>query len=161
MPIATLLARLTQATVLAVLLTSPALACSRPGNLSGMQAQAIRLINDARSAQGKPKLVASEPLTTAAQSQACDMAIHDKLTHTGSDGSKLATRVRRVGYSFRTTNENIAWGQKSPAAAVQGWLNSPGHRKNIMASGTRDIGIGMAYGPGNAPYWVMISAGSR
>src|SRR5713226_4782392 len=74
------------------------------------------------------------------------------LSHTGPDGSTFEHRINAAGYSDWTAiGENIAAGQQSPQQVVDDWMNSPGHRANILDPSFRDVGIGIAVGPGTWP----------
>ncbi len=62
--------------------------------------------------------------------------------HDGLDGSSAGDRMERQGYEWWSWAENIAYGYRTPEAVVEGWLNSPGHRANIMNCNLKDIGVG-------------------
>jgi len=80
------------------------------------------------------------------------MAENCFLSHTGSDGSNLATRVLRAGYRhWIAIGENVAMGYRSPLEVVQGWMESPGHRENLLSSRFREIGVAYVEGPIPAP----------
>jgi len=134
-------------------------ACDVPGNLSSVRAALIENINAQRAGKGMPALAPSAQLSEAAQKHACDNAGRNKMSHTGSDGSKFGTRIKRAGYRFGKANENVGYGFRDPGAMVKGWMGSDGHRRNILARGTRDIGVGMAVGSDGNRYWVMVTAG--
>ena len=145
--------------VTALLAPLSAAACDVPGNLAAVRAELIRDINAQRAGNGMAALAPSPQLAEAAQKHACDNAGHNKMSHAGSDGSRFGARIRRAGYSYGKANESVGYGYRDPAAIVQGWMNSDGHRRNILASGTRDIGVGMAMGSDGTAYWVMVTAG--
>ena len=90
-------------------------------------------------------MVANEKLVAAARGHSNDMAINDFFSHTGSDGSSPWDRIERQGYSLASGGENIAAGYSTPASVMDGWMNSPGHRANILNCGFTEIGIGYAY----------------
>jgi uncharacterized protein YkwD len=73
------------------------------------------------------------------------------MSHTGSDGSSPFDRIRRYGYNYRRAAENVAAGYSSAQDVMRGWMNSSGHRANILNPRYRDIGIGDA--SGNKRYW--------
>lgn len=75
-------------------------------------------------------------------------------SHTGSDGSDIRTRVSRAGYRWCAVAENIARGQRSLEAALEGWKASRGHRRNMLSRRMAEIGV--ARGAGNT--WVMVLA---
>lgn len=110
----------------------------------------LDLVNAARAKARKcgstsfppvPPLIASQLLDRAALEHAQDMAKHDLFEHEGSDGSKPAERVSRIGYRWRTVGENIASGPGDAESVVQGWLSSPGHCSNIMSPQFTEMGI--------------------
>jgi uncharacterized protein YkwD len=123
---------------------------------TGFTSEVVQLLNQERAANGLPALRRNEQLDGAAQGHSA--AMRDAtgggevyMSHSGPDGSSLADRVSRTGYSYYTLGENIAAGQRSPQAVVSAWLNSSGHRANILNPAFRDIGIGLAVGPGTWP----------
>jgi uncharacterized protein YkwD len=73
------------------------------------------------------------------------MAQNDFFSHTGSDGSSFTDRLIRAGYTFSAAAENIAAGTTTPERTVDGWMNSEGHRRNILNCELREIGVGYAY----------------
>ncbi|MEL7249782.1 MAG: CAP domain-containing protein [Bacteroidota bacterium] len=77
--------------------------------------------------------------TTAAQHSA-DMAKAGRLNHTGTDGSSAGDRIKRNGYRWRSYGENIAQGYSSAEAALQGWIESPGHCQNLMKADFTEFG---------------------
>ena len=77
------------------------------------------------------------------------------LGHTGSDGSSAGDRIDRVGYAWRSFAENAATGQYSPAEVVEGWMNSPGHRANILNPKLEEIGIGFSLDTNGSTYWIQ------
>ena len=133
--------------------------CDVPGNVSEVRAELIRGINAQRTGKGMAALAPSAELGKAAQKHACDNAGRNTMSHTGSDGSNFGTRIKKAGYRYGKANENVGYGFRDPGAMVKGWMNSDGHRKNILARGTRDIGVGLATGSDGNAYWVMLTAG--
>ena len=150
-------AALALATALAAPLTAQA--CDMPGNLNAVRSALIAGINAQRANKGLAALAPSAQLTEAAQKQACDNARRNKMSHTGNDGSNVGTRIKRTGYDWSKANENVGYGFKDPGSMLKGWMGSDGHRRNILARGTQDIGIGLAIGSDGNRYWAMVSAG--
>jgi uncharacterized protein YkwD len=149
----------TLAMVLALAAPWSALACDAPDNLAALRAELVQGINAQRAAKGLTALAPSAQLAEAAQKHACDNAGRNKMSHTGSDGSKVSTRIKRTGYSYGRANENVGYGYRDPGSMLKGWMNSDGHRRNILARGTQHIGIGRATGSDGNAYWVMVTAG--
>jgi uncharacterized protein YkwD len=141
-------------------------------SLEGAAQRVLELVNDARTQPrrcgGKP-FNAAPPLTRSAVLgkvallHAQDMARHDNFSHTGHDGSTPADRVRRSGYRFRTTAENIAAGPSTPEAVVAEWIRSPGHCANLMNSAYSEIGIAFAIERNSrfGVYWAQVFAAPR
>lgn len=103
-------------------------------------------------------------LSQCARFHAQDMALNGFISHTGSDGSSLRERVARAGYiNWMFVGENCACGQATPEEVVNGWMNSPNHRQNMLSKDFVEIGI--AYVIGQTPtttggwthggYWVQ------
>ncbi|WP_189043159.1 CAP domain-containing protein [Micromonospora sonchi] len=122
-------------------------------------AEILGLVNAERAKAGCGALSIDEQLMTVAQRHSQDQADHRNMSHTGSDGSDPGERIDRVGYSWRTYGENVAWNQQSPAAVMDAWMNSSGHRANILNCSFTEIGIGVA--SSNGPYWTQVFATPR
>jgi hypothetical protein len=105
--------------------------------------ETMALINQKRLDAGLPALPIDARLLVAARGHSEDMATNDFFSHVGSDGSSFVQRVRAAGYPA-PRSENIAAGYPSPAAAVEAWITSPGHRQNILDAVARHIGVGIA-----------------
>lgn len=117
-------------------------------DLASFEAEVVALVNDARAQYGLHPLVTNAALTSAARKHSQDMADNDFFSHVGSDGSGFVTRLQREGYvNLCAGGENIAAGQTLPEAVVSAWMNSPGHRANILNAKFRDIGVGYIYEP--------------
>ncbi|KAB8316380.1 CAP domain-containing protein [Tolypothrix campylonemoides VB511288] len=112
--------------------------------------QVFELTNQERAKNGLPPLKANAELNYAADKYAEEMSKRGVLSHTGSDGSKAWDRAEAVGYEAQMMGENIAAGQRTPEQVVKGWMDSPGHRANILRSQYTDIGIGFY-----DKYWVQ------
>ncbi len=97
--------------------------------------------NALRANAGLEPLSVSAALTRAAGGHARDMAQNDFFSHTGSDGSGIGDRARAAGYGFCFIAENIAQGQSSLDAVMTGWMNSTGHRINILSEGAREFAL--------------------
>jgi uncharacterized protein YkwD len=106
--------------------------------------------NRERLSRGLPSVVASERLMAAAQKHADWMRSRRRMSHRGAGFSSPAQRVTAEGYRFTSVSENIAAGQTSAAQVMRSWMNSRGHRNNILGR-NREIGLGRA---GN--YWCVV-----
>lgn len=129
------------------------------GNVSEDAAEVVRLANVERAAAGCAALSIDDKLMTAAQRHSQDQADNKKMTHTGSNGSGLGDRVNDVSYQWSAIGENVAWNQQSPAAVMKAWMNSPGHKANILNCSFTEIGVGIA--TSNGPYWTQVFAAPR
>lgn len=95
------------------------------------------------------------PLNLAAQNHSQDQANRRTMSHTGSDGSSLATRMARAGYvGWTRISENVAYGQPDVVTVMNAWMNSPGHRANILGQVTA-VGFGQARGSNGRIYWTQ------
>ncbi|MBE9155514.1 CAP domain-containing protein [Nodosilinea sp. LEGE 06152] len=115
----------------------------------------LRLVNAERQRVNAPPLVLNEKLTAAAQRHAQDMATSRRMSHTGSDGSTMRSRIDATGYRWSTIGENVAMGQPTAAAVMSAWMNSPGHRQNILNPAFTELGVGQATGSGRI-YWTQV-----
>ncbi len=120
----------------------------------------LRLVNAERQRVNAPPLVLSDQLTAAAQRHSQDMATSRRMSHTGSDGSTMRSRIDATQYHWSTIGENVALGQPSAAAVMTAWMNSPGHRRNILNPAFTELGIGYATAAGR-PYWTQVFARPR
>jgi uncharacterized protein YkwD len=139
------------------LLAAFALALPAPSSWSVDDATASALIaahNKERADRKLPPLVAEPRLTAAAKAHAADMASHHKMTHDGSDGSTLIDRVKRTGYNYLKTGENVADGQETVVAVMDAWMNSPHHRENILGDFT-EVGVAVGKADDGTPYWCV------
>ncbi|NLF80581.1 MAG: transporter, partial [Clostridia bacterium] len=102
-------------------------------------AEVIRLVNIERANAGLDKLTADQSLCEAAKIRASE--IRSNFSHTRPDGSSCFTALSEVSASYTSAGENIAIGQGSPEEVVKAWMNSPGHRANILDSSFGRIGV--------------------
>ncbi|MFJ9824802.1 sigma-70 family RNA polymerase sigma factor [Streptomyces sp. NPDC101160] len=116
--------------------------------------QVIDLVNAERAKAGCGPVTENALLTRAAQGHSDDMAARDFFDHTNPDGDGPGERVTAAGYRWSTYGENIAKGQRTPAEVMDSWMNSPGHRANILNCSFREIGIGIHSAGG--PYWTQV-----
>jgi len=125
---------------------------------SSYDAELLRLTNAERQNAGLPALTLSSQLGQAAQNHAEDMANNNYFSHDGLNGSTAGDRIRVTGYSYRAWGENISVWRATPSETIQGWMNSEGHRKNILGSNFTEIGFGYAYSQSSdyGHYWVQV-----
>ncbi|MFJ5999463.1 CAP domain-containing protein [Streptomyces sp. NPDC092370] len=135
---------------------------SGPGSESGggFEAQVLALVNKERSAAGCSPVTANDRLTRAADDYSDVMASSGVMSHTGPDGSTMTTRVEAAGYQWSTLGENIARGQADAASVMKSWMNSPGHRANILNCSFKELGVGVHVGDGG-PWWTQNFGAGR
>ena len=131
-----------------------------PASVSGspsapVQQQVLALANENRRRGGCDGLTLDRRLIAAANRHAADMARHGYFAHRSLDGRGTDDRVSDAGYEWSRYGENIARGQDSPAEVMDGWMNSPEHRENIMDCRFTQMGVGLAFDAGDRPYWVQ------
>ncbi|QFZ24361.1 CAP domain-containing protein [Saccharothrix syringae] len=114
----------------------------------------FELTNAERAAQGCPTLAADDRLDAAARAHSADMAAQNYFDHVSRDGRSFVDRVKAAGYPSPGA-ENIAAGQRTPEAVVKGWMESPGHRANILNCKLKALGVGMARGGSYGIYWTQ------
>jgi uncharacterized protein YkwD len=97
------------------------------------------------------------------QAHSQDMATNNYFEHTSLDGRSPFQRMTDAGYRYSTAAENIGAGYSTPAAVVEGWMNSSGHRANILNCSLRQIGVGCATSTSSKyrTYWTQAFGTSR
>ena len=120
---------------------------------SSYAAQVVSLVNAERARQGLPALTISTTVQQAAQTRAGEL--QTSFSHTRPSGASCFTALTEAGVSYARAGENIAYGQSTPEAVVQSWMNSSGHRANILSSSFTTIGVGCTVVNGTA-YWVQL-----
>jgi uncharacterized protein YkwD len=113
--------------------------------------------NRERQVHGRRPLKLSAKLVEAADLHARDMAEHKKLAHVGADGSTVAERVKTRGYACIRVGENVAAGQYAAADVMKAWMESPGHRENILAD-FGEMGAASAADSNGKRYWCVVFA---
>jgi uncharacterized protein YkwD len=119
--------------------------------------EVIELVNIEREARNLHPLSYNEELTLAARLHSQDMGDQDYFDHTSLDGREFYERIAEAGYDYQISGENIAAGYPTPEAVVDGWMNSDGHRANILDPDYCDIGVGYAavHGSHFYHYWTQ------
>ena len=117
-------------------------------NQTQVRAATLCLINAQRRRGGRVALAENALLARAAELHSLDMAKRKFFEHRSPDGVQPDARIVRQGYPPILVGENLAWGElaeSSPANVVALWMKSPGHRANVLETGYREIGIGLAF----------------
>ncbi len=134
--------------------TTPAAPVSEaPASLS-YQEQVVKLVNEERAKEGLVALTLDSAVQSAAQVRAKETAT--SFSHSRPNGTSFSTALTEAGVSYRGSGENIAWGQKTPEEVVSGWMNSQGHRANIMSSSFTKIGVGYYQNAQGVNYWTQL-----
>lgn len=121
--------------------------------VSNYASEVLRLVNEERAKEGLAALTTNTPLINAANKRAEETV--KSFSHTRPNGTNFSTALAEYGVDYRTAGENIAYGQKTPQEVVTAWMNSPGHRANIMNSKFNKIGIGVHQSNG-VIYWSQL-----
>jgi uncharacterized protein YkwD len=133
--------------------TTTAATKDNSSNLSYVE-QVVKLVNIERAKEGLAPLSIDKNLEKAAMVRANE--IQTKFEHVRPNGTSFATVIKENGATYRGAGENIAWGQKTPEEVVTGWMNSPGHRANIMNKNFVNIGVGNLQNSNGTQYWVQL-----
>lgn len=128
-----------------------------PDAMSPLEAALLQAHNTTRAFSNLPPLTYSATLAAAARQHANWMAVRGVMSHTGDNNTSVSDRIRAAGYQASRLGENIAAGYTSVEAVMQGWLKSPGHKRNILGAYT-EIGLGHAQLPGQKLYWCVVLA---
>lgn len=118
--------------------------------------QVVELVNAERAKEGLAPLTIDKKVQAAAQVRAVE--IKTSFSHTRPNGSSFATTLKEQGVTYRRSGENIAWGQRTPKEVVNAWMNSSGHRANIMNKNFTKIGVGY-YQHNGVNYWSQLFIG--
>ena len=125
-------------------------------NATTSAAQAIlSRVNTARAQNGLSPLALDSAMTRAANVRAAELAKH--FSHTRPNGARGLTALAEAGVSYRAAGENIAAGQQTAQAVMAAWMNSSGHRANILSAKYSRLGVGQAV-VGGRTYWVQLFA---
>ncbi|MBX6769598.1 MAG: CAP domain-containing protein, partial [Actinomadura rubrobrunea] len=123
------------------------------GSLTSDESAVVKLTNQERAKAGCSALKVDDRLVTAARKHSEDMAANNYFSHNSQNGDDPFERMKAAGYP-NPAAENIAMGYSSPEAVMEGWMNSSGHRRNILDCSLRTIGVGVAKSP-RGPYWTQ------
>ena len=124
-------------------------------NVEQYENEVISLVNQERKKAGVAELTIDSDLMEATDIRAKELV--SKYSHTRPDGTSCFTVFKEVGIdSYRAVGENIARGQKTPAAVMESWMNSSGHRRNILSANYERIGVGCYQGADGKLNWVQL-----
>ena len=117
--------------------------------------EVTELVNAERAKTGCGSVRTDERLRTASRGHSRDMADKGYFSHDGQDGSSPWDRAEKAGYP-QAIGENIAKGQPTPADVMDAWMNSDGHRENVLNCDAKVIGVGLAYDGDGTPVWTQL-----
>lgn len=129
---------------------------SQNSNLSANAQEVIKLVNKERNAAGLSALAENSRLSEVAQAKAEDMMKNGYFSHISPTYGSPFEMMKTFGITYKSAGENIAKGQKTPAAVMNGWMNSSGHRTNILNASYEQIGAGFCKDSSGVAYWVQM-----
>ena len=116
--------------------------------------EVLKLVNEERAKAGLSELKLDAAVTAAANVRAKE--IKQSFSHTRPDGSSFSTALTEQGAAYRGSGENIAWGQKTPEQVMNAWMNSDGHRANILNKSFTNLGVGYYLDESGTAHWVQL-----
>jgi uncharacterized protein YkwD/stress response protein SCP2 len=126
------------------------------GGAVGVLGEVVDRTNAERARHGLRALTVDQRLAAAAQAHSADMVRRAFFAHESPDGRQVWDRAVAAGYAYRKVAENIAAGQRTAEEVVRGWMESPGHRANILDGDLTQIGVGRADGGSYGVYWTQV-----
>lgn len=117
--------------------------------------EVARLVNVERARAGLQSLKLNWQLSRCARYKSADMASKGYFDHNSPTYGSPFTMMQNFGLRFSAAGENIAYGQRTPAEVMRDWMNSPGHRSNIMNRTYNEIGVGLAKNSRGVCYWTQ------
>lgn len=131
-------------------------ACSIPANDRALAQEALALVNAERRAMGLRDLAYDSTLGDVANRQSCWMADSRQMSHKGPMGGDVGRRAKKAGYKYRHVSENVAMGFDTASAVVKAWMNSPGHRRNILNTQPTEAAVSARVGADGKVYWTLF-----
>ena len=128
-------------------------------SFSAYQKEVVDLVNIERAKAGLNPLTLDSSISNVATKKSQDMIDNNYFSHNSPTYGSPFDMLKKFGISYKTAGENIAMGQKTPKEVVNAWMNSEGHRKNIMNQNFSKIGVGVAQKSGGSIYWTQIFVG--
>jgi uncharacterized YkwD family protein/spore coat assembly protein SafA len=124
--------------------------------IKSLESEVVKLVNVERSKQGLQPLKENWQLSRVARYKSADMAAKNYFSHTSPTYGSPFRMMESFGIKYSSAGENIAYGQKTPQQVMTAWMNSPGHRSNIMSPSYSQIGVGYATNKSGTPYWTQM-----
>lgn len=125
-------------------------------DIKAQENEVIRLVNVERAKKGLPALRANWELSRVARMKSQDMINKNYFSHTSPTYGSPFDMMEAFGVKFSAAGENIAMGQRTPQAVMTAWMNSPGHRSNILGASYTQIGVGLARNKNGTSYWTQM-----
>ena len=125
-------------------------------SVTSFEREVVQLVNEHRVQNGLQPLTENWELSRVARYKSQDMVDNRYFSHTSPTYGSPFQMIRAFGLSYRTAGENIAYGQRTPQAVVNAWMNSSGHRANILNASYTQIGVGYV---ANGHYWTQMFIG--
>jgi len=123
---------------------------------SSQENEVARLVNAERAKAGLPALKFNWELSRVARYKSADMANKGYFSHNSPTYGTPFQMMENFGLRFSAAGENIAYGQRTPAEVMRDWMNSPGHRNNILSRSYTQIGVGLAKNKNGVCYWTQM-----
>ncbi|WP_206529758.1 SafA/ExsA family spore coat assembly protein [Brevibacillus sp. SYP-B805] len=127
-----------------------------PVQIRAVEEQVVKLVNAERAKRGLKPLTANWQLSRVARIKSQDMRDRGYFSHTSPTYGSPFDMMQAFGIAYHAAGENIAAGQTTPAAVMQSWMNSAGHRQNILNPQFTQIGVGYATGGSYRYYWTQM-----
>ncbi len=132
---------------------------SGEASVSAYASRVAALVNSERKEEGLTELTLSSELSRVAQAKAEDMRDNGYFSHTSPTYGTSFQMMQTFGINYSTAGENIAKGQKTPESVMSAWMNSQGHKANILSTSYKEIGIGYCTDSNGNTYWVQMFIG--
>ncbi|WP_195940385.1 CAP domain-containing protein [Romboutsia sp. 1001713B170131_170501_G6] len=139
--------------------STPDNSTAQSGNFSAYQREVVNIVNAERSKRGLAPLTLDSSLSNVATKKSQDMINKGYFDHNSPTYGSPFDMMKQFGISYKAAGENIAMGQKDPQDVMNAWMNSDGHRKNILSPNFTHIGVGIAKASNGQLYWTQMFIG--
>lgn len=152
-------ARATTKTTAKAATTTTKASSASADSFAEFRAQVIALVNQERTSRGLSALTENTKLTNVATLKSQDMINNSYFSHISPTYGSPFDMMKQFGITYRAAGENIAYGQRTPTEVMNGWMNSSGHRANILNTSFTQIGVGIAKAANGQIYWTQMFIG--
>lgn len=125
-------------------------------DITAIENKVVVLVNQQRARAGLPALTINWQLARVARYKSVDMMNKNYFSHTSPTYGSPFNMMENFGIRFSTAGENIAMGQRTPEEVMNSWMNSPGHKANILGANFSQIGVGLAKDSNGRTYWTQM-----